>query len=56
MASGSFLEGFQRLGGTRVMFTNGKSSWPYEFPVTPETQDNLTVLRGMGLGSPLSLE
>ena len=56
MAAGSFLEGFQRLGGTRVMFTNGKSSWPYEFPVTPETQDNLTVLRGMGLGSPLSLE
>jgi len=56
MASGSFLEGFQRLGGTRVLFTNGKSSWPYEFPVTPETQDNLTVLRGMGLGSPLSLE
>jgi hypothetical protein len=56
MVSGSFLEGFQRLGGTRVIFTNGKHSWPYELPNTPETQDNLTVLRGMGLGSPLTLE
>jgi hypothetical protein len=56
MASGSFLESFQKLGGTRVMFTNGKHSWPYDLPQTPETQDNLTVLRGMGLGSPLSLE
>ncbi len=56
MAPGSFLEGFQKLGGTRVMFTNGKHSWPYELPATPETQDNLTVLRGMGLGSPLTLE
>jgi len=56
MQSGSFLEGFQRLGGTRVIFTNGKHSWPYELPVTAETQDNLTVLRGMGLGSPLTLE
>jgi hypothetical protein len=56
MQSGSFLEGFQRLGGTRVIFTNGKHSWPYELPATPETQGNLTVLTGMGLGSPLTLE
>jgi hypothetical protein len=56
MQSGSFLEGFQKLGGTRVIFTNGKHSWPYELPTTAETQDNLTVLRGMGLGSPLTLE
>ena len=56
MQSGSFLEGFQKLGGNRVVFTNGKHTWPYELPVTPETQDNLTVLRGMGLGSPLVLE
>jgi hypothetical protein len=56
MQSGSFLEGFQRLGGTRVVFTNGKHTWPYELPSTPETQDDLTVLRGMGLGAPLTLE
>jgi hypothetical protein len=56
MQSGSFLEGFQKLGGTRVVFTNGKHTWPYELPTMPETQDNLSVLRGMGLGSPLSLE
>jgi hypothetical protein len=56
LQSGSFLEGFQRIGGTRVIFTNGKHSWPYELQTTPETQDNLTVLRGMGLGSPLTLE
>jgi hypothetical protein len=47
MQSGSFLEGFQKLGGTRVVFTNGKHTWPYELPTTPETQDN---------GSPLTLE
>jgi hypothetical protein len=56
MQAGSFLEGFQRLGGVRVVFTNGKHTWPYDFPITPETPDNLTVLRGMGLGSPLVLE
>jgi hypothetical protein len=56
MQSGSFLEGFQRLGGVRVVFTNGKHTWPYDLPNATETQDNLTVLRGMGLGSPLVLE
>jgi hypothetical protein len=56
MQPGSFLEGFQKLGGARVVFLNGKHTWPYDLPVTPETQDNLTVLRGMGLGSPLTLE
>jgi hypothetical protein len=56
MQQGSFLEGFQKLGGARVVFTNGKHTWPYDLPNTPETQDNLTVLRGMGLGSPLVLE
>jgi hypothetical protein len=56
MQGGSFLEGFQKLGGARVVFTNGKHSWPYELPAMAETQDNLSVLRGMGLGSPLVLE
>jgi hypothetical protein len=56
MQSGAFLEGFQRLGGMRIVFTNGKHTWPYDLPNTPETQDNLTVLRGMGLGSPLTLD
>jgi hypothetical protein len=56
MQSGSFLEGFQKLGGVRVVFTNGKRQWPYDLPAIPETQDNLSVLKGMGLGSPLVLD
>ncbi len=56
MASGSFLESFQKLGGVRVVFSNGKRQWPYDLPATPEAQDNLSVLTGMGLGAPLVLE
>jgi hypothetical protein len=56
MAAGSFLEGFQKVGGVKVIFSNGKRQWPYDLPPIPEAQDNLSVLTGMGLGAPLVLE
>jgi hypothetical protein len=55
MAAGSFLEAWQKLGTTKVTFTNGKHRWAYELPRTPEAYMDLSVLEGMGIGAPLTL-
>ena len=55
MAAGSFLEAWQRLGCTKVTFTNGRHRWAYELPRTAEAYMDLSVLEGMGIGAPLSL-
>jgi predicted nucleic acid-binding Zn ribbon protein len=55
MAAGSFLEAWQKLGSTKVTFTNGKQRWAYELPRTPEAYMDLSVLDGMGIGAPLTL-
>lgn len=55
MAAGSFLEAWQKLGCTKVTFTNGKHRWAYELPRTAEAYMDLSVLDGMGIGAPLTL-
>jgi hypothetical protein len=55
MQSGSFLEAWQKLGCTRVTFTNGKQRWAYDLPRTADAYKDVSVLEGMGLGQPLTL-
>ena len=55
MAAGSFLEAWQKLGCTKVTFTDGKRRWAYELPRTPEAFMDVSVLEGMGIGAPLAL-
>lgn len=55
MATGSFLETWQKLGCTRVTFTDGRRRWAYDLPHAQDGLHELSVLTGMGLGSPLAL-
>jgi hypothetical protein len=56
MGSGSFLESWQKLGCVRVTFTNSKQKWAYDLPPTQEAVPDVSVLEGMGLGTPLALQ
>jgi hypothetical protein len=55
MGAGSFLEAWQKLGCTRVTFTNSKQRWSYDLPPSQEAVPDVSVLEGMGLGAPLAL-
>lgn len=56
MGTGSFLEAWQKLGCVRVTFTNTKQKWAYELPPSPEAVPDVSVLEGLGLGTPLTLQ
>jgi hypothetical protein len=55
MGAGSFLEAWQKLGCVRVTFTNTKQKWAYELPPSQEAVPDVSVLEGLGLGTPLTL-
>jgi hypothetical protein len=54
--SGSFLENWQKLGCLKVTFTDGKRRWAYDLPKLEEAFQDVSVLSGMGLGAPLTLQ
>lgn len=56
MGAGSFLEAWQKLGCVRVTFTNTKQKWAYELPASQEAVPDVSVLEGLGLGVPLTLQ
>lgn len=56
MGAGSFLEAWQKLGCVRVTFTNSKQKWAYELPPLQEAVPDVSVLEGLGLGAPLTLQ
>jgi hypothetical protein len=56
MGTGSFLEAWQKLGCIRVTFTNRKQKWAYELPPSEDAVPDVSVLEGMGLGTPLALQ
>jgi hypothetical protein len=55
MGTGSFLEAWQKLGCVRVTFTNNKQKWAYELPALQDAVPDVSVLEGLGLGTPLVL-
>jgi hypothetical protein len=57
MAEGSFLSNIQNAGFRRVTFTDGFDfGYYYDLHPPDETKGGSTVLAGMGLGSPLTLQ
>lgn len=55
VGNGSFLEAWQKLGCVKVTFTDGRKKWAYDLPKLPEAFQDISVLEGMGIGTPLAL-
>jgi hypothetical protein len=54
--NGTFLENWQKVGVTKVTFSDGKRRWSYDLPKLPEAYQDVSVLDGLGLGQTLALQ